>query len=76
MERETLPELDFILFLNYREGISISAHLTEEMVKLIIWLSHFSFNTIKCFNSSILNLNITFIDRFNNLVTVGLLHHI
>lgn len=45
-------------------------------VKLIIWLSHFSFNTIKCFNSSILNLNITFIDRFNNLVTVRLLHHI
>lgn len=72
MERETLLKMNFILFLNSVEGISISTHLTEEMVKLIIWLSHFSLNTIKCFNSSIINLNITFIDRFNNLVTAGI----
>lgn len=76
MERESLSKLNFILFLNWVEGVFISTHLTEEMVKLIIWLFHFSLSTIKCFNSSILNLNIKFIDRFNNLVTVGILHHI
>lgn len=76
MERETLSKLNFILFLNWVEGIFISTHLTEEMVKLIIWFSHFSLNTIKCFNSSILNRNVTFIDGFNNLVTVGILHNI
>lgn len=76
MERETLSKLNFILFLNWVEGISISTHLTEEMVKLIIWLSNFSLNTIKCFKSFKLNCNIKFKDRFNNLVTLGILHHI
>lgn len=49
MEREALSKLNFLLFSNRVGCIFFSTHLIEEMVRLIIWLSHFTFNMLEIF---------------------------